>query len=143
MLDLGQDQRDRGAHLVFALAGRRQIKVGRPKLRREAVACRTSHYGISQRRACRLIKQPRSHRSDVSRKDPGKDLRQRMREIANTRIRHGHRRVHVLLKREGWLVGRSQADCLHREVSGSILAAPVRHGPWTSWRTNLATVASG
>ena len=35
----------------------------------------TSHFGISQRRACRLIKQPRSNQYYVSRKDPRKDLR--------------------------------------------------------------------
>ena len=75
----------------------------------------TSHYGISQRRACRLIAQPRSNQYYVSRKDPRKDLRQRMREIANTRIRYGYRRVHVLLKREGWRVGRSQAYRLYSE----------------------------
>jgi putative transposase len=79
------------------------------------VAYMTSHYGISQRRACRLIKQPRSNQYYVSRKDPRKDLRQRMREIANTRIRYGYRRVHVLLKREGWQVGRSQAYRLYSE----------------------------
>jgi putative transposase len=32
-----------------------------------------------------------------------------MREIANTRIRYGYRGVHVLLRREGWSLGRSQA----------------------------------
>jgi len=38
-----------------------------------------------------------------------------MKEIANTRIRFGYRRVHVMLKREGWQVGRSQAYRLYRE----------------------------
>jgi putative transposase len=77
-------------------------KVGRPALRKDAVDYMTSHWGISQRRACRLIKQPRSNQHYESRKDPRHDLRQRMREIANTRIRYGYRRVHVLLRREGW-----------------------------------------
>jgi putative transposase len=49
-----------------------------------------SHWGISQRRACRLIKQPRSNQFYCSRKDPRTDLRQRMREIANARIRYGY-----------------------------------------------------
>jgi putative transposase len=38
-----------------------------------------------------------------------------MKEIANTRIRFGYRRVHVMLKREGWQVGGSQAYRLYRE----------------------------
>jgi putative transposase len=38
-----------------------------------------------------------------------------MKEIANTRIRFGYRRVYVMLKREGWQVGRSQAYRLYRE----------------------------
>jgi len=30
------------------------------------------------------------------------DLKKRMREIAETRVRYGYRRIHVLLRREGW-----------------------------------------
>jgi putative transposase len=69
----------------------------------------SSHCGVSQRRACRLLKQHRSNQFYKSRKDPRHDLRQRMREIANARVRCGYRRVHVLLRREGWALGRSQA----------------------------------
>lgn len=79
------------------------------------MAYMTSHHGISQRRACRLIRQPRSNQSYRSRKDPRTDLRQRMREIASTRVRCGYRRVHILLKREGWQLGRSQAYRLYSE----------------------------
>jgi putative transposase len=89
--------------------------MGRPALKRDAVAYMTGHYGISQRRACRLVKQARSNEFYCSRKDPRKDLRQRMREIANTRIRYGYRRVHILLKREGWQLGRSQAYRIYAE----------------------------
>lgn len=38
-----------------------------------------------------------------------------MREIAQVRVRYGYRRVHILLCREGWRVGRSQAYRLYRE----------------------------
>jgi putative transposase len=37
-------------------------------------------------------------------KDGQADLRQRIREIAETRVRYGYRRIHVLLRREGWKV---------------------------------------
>lgn len=75
--------------------------MGRPALRKNAVTYMTSHHGISQGRACRLIRQPRSRQYYQSRKDPRSALRQRMREIAHTRVRYGYRRVHILLKREG------------------------------------------
>lgn len=75
----------------------------------------SSHWHVSQRRACRLLRQHRSNQFYASRKDPRHDLRQRMREIANTRVRYGYRRVHVLLRREGWMLGRSQAYRIYSE----------------------------
>lgn len=65
-----------------------------------------SHYGLHIRRACRLIKQSYSVQYYQSVKDPKLALRSRMREIAQTRVRYGCRRVHVLLKREGWQLGK-------------------------------------
>ena len=38
-----------------------------------------------------------------------------MREIAKTRVRYGYRRIHVLLKREGWQLGKNQAYRLYSE----------------------------
>ena len=38
-----------------------------------------------------------------------------MREIAHTRVRYGYRRIHVLLKREGWQLGKNQAYRLYSE----------------------------
>jgi len=38
-----------------------------------------------------------------------------MREIAQTRVRYGYRRVHVLLKREGWRVSRNRVYRLYAE----------------------------
>lgn len=67
------------------------------------------------RRACALVKQARSVQYYRSVKDPKNALRQRMREIAHTRVRYGYRRIHVLLKREGWQLGRNQAFRLYRE----------------------------
>ena len=36
--------------------------------------------------------------------------RQRMHEIVSTRVRYGYRRVHVMLRRAGWSVGRPCAN---------------------------------
>ena len=74
------------------------------------------HYGLNTQRACQLIKQARSsyyYRSSV--KDPQVTLRQRMREISQIRIRYGYRRVHVMLKREGWRVSRNRVYRLYAE----------------------------
>nr|WP_186116018.1 IS3 family transposase [Burkholderia gladioli] len=90
-------------------------KVARPALRRDVVAYVVSHYGLTMRRACRLLKQPRSVQYYRSVKDPRAELRSRMREIAYTRVRYGYRRVHVLLRREGWQLGRNQAYRLYCE----------------------------
>jgi len=72
-------------------------------------------YTVARRRACALIKQTRSTDYYRSTKDPRRDLRARMREIAGTRVRYGYRRIHVLLKREGWQLGRNQAYRIYVE----------------------------
>jgi len=72
-------------------------------------------YTVARRRACALIKQTRSTDYYRSTKDPRHDLRARMREIAGTRVRYGYRRIHVLLKREGWQLGRNQAYRIYVE----------------------------
>jgi len=61
-----------------------------------------SHHRLSQRRACALLRHPRSTHRYRSAKDPQLALRQRMREIAQVRVRYGYRRIHVLLRRVGW-----------------------------------------
>lgn len=38
-----------------------------------------------------------------------------MRGIAGTRVRYGYRRIHVLLKREGWQLERNQAYRIYVE----------------------------
>lgn len=72
-----------------------------------------SHSGLTVSRACRLVKQPRSVQYCRSVKDPRPELRSRMREIAYTRVPYGYRRVRVLLRREGWHLGRNQAYRLY------------------------------
>lgn len=47
--------------------------------------------------------------------NPHTAIRLRIHEIAGTRIRYGYRRVHIMLKREGWSVGRNLIYRLYRE----------------------------
>ena len=39
-----------------------------------------------------------------------------MREIAETRVRYGYRRIHVLLRREGWDVNAKRVYRLYKEM---------------------------
>lgn len=84
-------------------------------MKRDVVKYIVSHYGLKLRRACTLIQQTRSTQYYQSVKDPKTALRRRMHEIAHTRVRYGYRRIHVLLKREGWQLGKNQAFRLYQE----------------------------
>lgn len=59
------------------------------QVKREVVAYLVSHHGYSERRACRLAKQNRTVQRYRSTLNPRSELRQRMREIASTRVRFG------------------------------------------------------
>lgn len=71
--------------------------------------------GYSQRRACRLIGQPRttSRYKPVSR-DRDRDLRRRILELAHKNPRYGYRMVTRLLRREGWRVNRKRVHRIWR-----------------------------
>lgn len=84
-------------------------------MKREVVQYIVEHYGLALMRACRLVKQPRSVQYYRSVKDPKLALRQRMRELAQVRVRYGYRRLHILLKREGWQLGKNQTYRLYRK----------------------------
>ena len=59
---------------------------------------------MSIRRACALLGGGRSTYHYAARRPPQAVLSRRIREIAETRVRYGYRRIHVLLRREGWQV---------------------------------------
>jgi putative transposase len=71
--------------------------------------------GISERRACRALDQPRSSQRYVARRAPEEEaLVKRMRELARKHRRYGFRRIHALLVREGWRVNRKRVQRLWR-----------------------------
>ena len=43
-------------------------------------------------------------------------LEQRVREICQTRVRYGYRRIHVLLRRVGWCHGQKKTRRVYREL---------------------------
>jgi putative transposase len=88
----------------------------KPAQRRAAVAYAQERFGLSQRRACRLVSCRRSTIRYRCR-PPGDDaaLRSRLRELAAQRPRFGYRRLHVLLRREGIVVNHKRVERLYRE----------------------------
>ena len=87
----------------------------RPAGKRGVVAHMVSEHGLSQRRACRLASlnlstwQYKSHKPDL------KGLRERIVELASERRRFGYRRLHILLRREGWDVNHKAVHRIYRE----------------------------
>jgi len=61
-------------------------------------------YELSERRACETLSFPRSSNRYQSVRDPRAELRLRLRDLAAARPGYGYRRLHILLKREGWKV---------------------------------------
>ena len=85
--------------------------MARPALKRQAVNYIVDHYGLARRRACRIVRQHRSVHYYRSRLNPRTEVRARLHDLARGRIRYGYRRLHVLLRREGY--GLSQ-DLVYR-----------------------------
>lgn len=86
-----------------------------PAKTRKAVAHLVDAYGMSERRACKAIGCCRmTVRYKATRPDDAA-LRQRMRTIAQERRRFGYRRLHVLLKREGYVINHKKLFRLYRE----------------------------
>jgi putative transposase len=64
---------------------------------------------------CSVLKIYRNTYRYKSKKDQQAVLRQRIREIAEVRIRYGYRRIHVLLLREGWKINHKRVYRLYCE----------------------------
>ena len=72
-------------------------------------------YPISERRACRTVRCARDTYQYQSHRNPRTALRQRIREMAQARVRYGYRKIRVWLNREGWAVGKTLVYRLYRE----------------------------
>jgi putative transposase len=88
-----------------------------PERRRRAVCALTGRFGVSERRACRVVDQPRTTQRRQPR-PPGTDeakLCRRLREIAHSHPRWGWKTAHQLLRREGWTINRKRTQRLWRK----------------------------
>jgi putative transposase len=72
-------------------------------------------FQVSERHACRVLCVPRATYRYRSCLDPRTELRMRIREIAQARVRYGYRKIRVLLNREGWDVGKYLVYRLYTE----------------------------
>lgn len=92
----------------------------KPVRRREVVRHYQQVFEVSERRACRAMGFGRASHRYQSRRDPAVELRMRLKELAESRVRYGYRRLHILLQREGWLVNHKRLYRLYREEGLSI-----------------------
>lgn len=74
-------------------------------------------YGASVRRICGVFGFYRSVYYYSSRKDQQAVLRQKIRDIAHSRVHYGYRRIHTALQREGWFINHKRVYRLYREES--------------------------
>ena len=74
----------------------------RPAQKRKIALQLSRDYQVSLRKSCRVILLGHSVMYYKAHRRDDQALRQRMRDIAEARIRYGHERIFTLLRREGW-----------------------------------------
>lgn len=88
-----------------------------PGLRRRAVVHLQQSFGVSERRACRVVGQNRStQRKPVSPPSPENErLAARLRQIAGEHPRWGWKTAHQILLQEGWNINRKRTRRVWRQ----------------------------
>ena len=89
-------------------------------------------WGVSIRRAGRVLEAQRSAQHyQPRRRDQAVLAAPSLREISETRVRYGYRRVHVLLRREGWTVNMKRTYRIYRELGLQLRnKTPTREKRW-------------
>ena len=75
-----------------------------------------TEWDVSIRRACRVCLLDTSTYHYKSRRPGQAGLELRIREICQTRVRYGYRRVHIQLRREGCCHGQNKTRRIYREL---------------------------
>ena len=86
-----------------------------PTQRRAGVRWAREAYQLPERRACRVMGFSRSTERYQSVRPSREPLRARLKELAAVRVSYGYRRLHIMLRREGWPVNRKLIERLYRE----------------------------
>ena len=96
--------------------------------RRSAVRHVQRCYSVSERRGCEVTGMHRSTCRYASVRPSQAALRQKIRDLARSRIRYGYQRIHVLLKREGIHINKKRVYRLYCEEGLQIrVRRPRRH----------------
>lgn len=77
----------------------------------------TDRFAVTQRRACKLLKQPRATQRylPIQREDEA-PLTHRIIELASMFGRYGYRRIHALLRLDGWWVNHKRVERIWRQA---------------------------
>lgn len=92
----------------------------RPADRRIAVEHLKKEHGMSERRACKVGQLHRSTNRYPKRPDKDRDLRARMKELAEERPRWGAPFIHAVLRREGLVVNHKRTERVYSEQGLSL-----------------------
>src|SRR5262249_8391107 len=96
-------------------AGEPEKKILRPAVKREWVRWVQEAFQVPQRRACRPTGVARSLMLYRHRRPRQEPLRRHLKELAEVRVSYGYRRLHVLLRRQGWAINHKRVYRLYRE----------------------------
>lgn len=86
----------------------------KPSYKRALVPEQIQRFGSSQRQALRVVRMSASVYLYRSVARGAEELKMRIREITNTRVHYGYRRVHGMLRREGFQDNVKRVYRLHR-----------------------------
>lgn len=123
--------------------------------RRAAVTHLRATYPVSERRACRLTRLARSRWQHVSRRPSDTPLADALKAKARDRPRWGHRRLALLLRRDGWVVNLKRVLRVYRaeglrlrkhrrrkQVSTPRVPRPQHDGPNMQWTIDFIHASS-
>ena len=100
-----------------------------PARRRRCVELVGERYGISERRACRALEQPRAtQRYSTAVADDEETLTTALVQLAGRYGRYGYRRVSALLQREGWRVNHKRVERIWRREGLKVPAKQPKRG---------------
>ena len=98
-------------------------------------------YEVSKRWACRLMQLCWSSYNYQPAKKDECALIVLIGDLAATRVRYGYRRITVLLKREGWLVGKKRVYWIYKAV-GLEVRTKKRKKRAAQWRVSLPAASA-
>ena len=87
----------------------------KPVRRRQFVRYVAVAYQVGERKACGALGFARSSHRYSSQADRQQPLRIRLRDLAAVRVNYGYRRLHILLRREGWRINAKRVYRLYSE----------------------------